>query len=254
MTPHGLDRFRAHFRSHVDAYILIGGTACSVQFEQIGASFRSTRDFDVLVLADGRHHAFLQAMSAFIVDGGYRRHIDARGRHRCFRFMDPHDETWPGKIEICARQGLTDDDTRAYFPLTRPADGADLISLSAILFDDTYVDWLVGGAETLAEVRVARMEYLLPLKALAWKNLTAAKARGEAVDGDDIRKHKLDCFRLINRIPPSHRIVLPDPIAADVVTFIEAMETEQPSLPADLSGKPVAFLNAMRNVYALPRL
>ena len=53
MTPHGLDRFRVHFRSHVDAYILIGGTACAVQFEQIGASFRSTRDFDVLVLADG---------------------------------------------------------------------------------------------------------------------------------------------------------------------------------------------------------
>ena len=53
------------------------------------------------------------------------------------------------------------------------------------------MDWLAGGAEILADVRVARMEYLLPLKALAWKNLTTAKARGEAVDGDDIRKHKL---------------------------------------------------------------
>lgn len=252
MTPRGLDRFRTHFRTHEDSYILIGGTACAVQFEQIGASFRSTKDFDVLVLADGDHGAFLSAMSEFIVQGGYQRHIDAHGRHRCFRFMDPHDETWPGKIELCARNEISDNTARQYFPLARPADGADIISLSAILFDDTYVDWLAGGAEIQADVRVARMEYLLPLKALAWKNLTAARDRGDRVDGNDIRKHKLDCFRLISLIPPARRLVLPVPIAADLTSFIQAMEAEQPSLPPEFKGGPTRFLNAMRNVYALP--
>ena len=232
--------------------MLIGGTACAVQFAQIGSSFRSTRDFDVLVLADGGHGAFLAALSTFIVQGGYQRHIDAQGRHRCFRFMDPSDETWPGKIEICARRDISDNESRQYFPLARPAESTDLISLSAILFDDAYVDWLAGGAEVQADVRVARMEYLLPLKALAWKNLTAAKHRGERVDSDDIRKHKLDCFRLINLIPPACRIVLPTVIAADLSDFIRVMEMEQPGLPPELTGGAMRFLKAMRNTYALP--
>ena len=107
--------------------MLIGGKACAVQFAQIGSSFRSTRDFDVLVLADGGHGAFLAALSTFIVQGGYQRHIDAQGRHRCFRFMDPSDETWPGKIEICARRDISDKESRQYFPLARPAESTDLI-------------------------------------------------------------------------------------------------------------------------------
>ena len=114
------------------------------------------------------------------------------------------------------------------------------------------MDWLAGGAEVQADVRVARMEYLLPLKALAWKNLTAAKHRGERVDSDDIRKHKLDCFRLINLIPPACRIVLPTVIAADLSDFIRVMEMEQPGLPPELTGGAMRFLKAMRNTYALP--
>lgn len=252
MTPRGLDRFRDHFRDHQDSYILIGGTACAVQFERNGSSFRNTRDFDILVLTTDRQLPFLQAMSSFITTGGYQRQIDAQGRRRCYRFTEPHDETWPGKIELCARHSLTDEAARQYFPLARPADGSDIISLSAILFDDLYVNWLIGGAESQIDVRVARMEFLLPLKALAWNNLTAAKRRGEPVDGDDIRKHKLDCFRLINLIPPTLRMTLPPSIASDLANFVQAMEREQPGLPPELSRIGLArLLSAMRTVYSV---
>jgi len=250
MSVRGLERFRAYFRPHADDYMLIGGTACAVLFDHLGVGFRSTRDFDVLVVADG-DRAFLQTLSAFIRDGAYQRHIDARGRQRCFRFTDPSDASWPSKLEVCARRSITDHEARQYFPLVRPADGADLVSLSAILFDDAYVQWLAGGADVVDGVRVARLEYLLPLKALAWKNLSAARERGEAVDGDDIRKHKLDCFRLINRIPPALHVTLPDIIAADVAAFIAAMEAEMPGLPPDLSAAPPIYLRAMRMLYGL---
>jgi len=249
MKPRGLERFRDHFRNHLDAYILIGGTACAVQFEQIGASFRTTKDFDVLVLADGDHAPFLRAMSDFLIAGSYQRHIDAQGHHRCFRFQEPRDETWPGKIEMCAKRAISGDATRQYFPLARPADGPEQLSLSAILFDDAYVTWLADGAQIQDDLSVAKLEFLLPLKALAWKNLTAAQADGKRVDGDDIRKHKLDCFRLVSNIPPSFRLALPPLIAADLRTFVEAMEAEQPGLPPELRQKPDVYLALMRQVF-----
>ena len=64
--------------------------------------------------------------------------------------MTPHGPTGLGLTSgasvICARQDISDDESRQYFALARPADGTDHISLSAMLFDDAYVDWLAGGA------------------------------------------------------------------------------------------------------------
>lgn len=40
----GLNRFKAHFESFSDRYVLIGGTACSLAMEEVGLEFRATRD------------------------------------------------------------------------------------------------------------------------------------------------------------------------------------------------------------------
>lgn len=40
----GLDIFRDHFASHVDQFVLIGGTAATLAMEQVGLPFRATKD------------------------------------------------------------------------------------------------------------------------------------------------------------------------------------------------------------------
>jgi len=45
---------------------------------------------------------------------------------------------------------------------------------------------------------------LIPLKAIAWLELTARKANGENVDAKDIRKHANDVIRLSQLLAPDH--------------------------------------------------
>ena len=46
-------------------------------------------------------------------------------------------------------------------------------------------------------------EYLIPLKAVAWLDLSQRKAEGQDVDSADIRKHKIDVFKLYQLLTPN---------------------------------------------------
>ena len=60
----------------------------------------------------------------------------------------------------------------------------DISSLSAILLDDDYYEFLKQGKVTVDGVTVLDAAYLIPFKAKAWMNLTDRKAAGEHVDID----------------------------------------------------------------------
>ena len=60
----------------------------------------------------------------------------------------------------------------------------DISSLSAILLDDDYYEFLKQGKVTVDGVTVLDAAYLIPFKAKAWMDLTDRKAAGEHVDID----------------------------------------------------------------------
>lgn len=43
----GLDKFKTYFADFPEQYILIGGAACDISFNEVGADFRATKDLDV---------------------------------------------------------------------------------------------------------------------------------------------------------------------------------------------------------------
>ena len=46
----GIDIFREYFNEYTDQYVLIGGAACSVSFEEQEINFgRTTKDLDVVL-------------------------------------------------------------------------------------------------------------------------------------------------------------------------------------------------------------
>lgn len=49
----GLDAFKRHFADYSDCYILIGGSACDVNFSAAALPFRVTHDLDIMVWTDG---------------------------------------------------------------------------------------------------------------------------------------------------------------------------------------------------------
>lgn len=44
----GLDTFRNYFADYEEQYVLIGGAACDIIFESNDATFRATRDLDMV--------------------------------------------------------------------------------------------------------------------------------------------------------------------------------------------------------------
>ena len=70
-TVAGIERFKEAMAGHEGGYVLIGGGACSILFDDAGASFRLTKDLDVVVLVDKAGPSFGRAMWDFIRDGGY---------------------------------------------------------------------------------------------------------------------------------------------------------------------------------------
>ncbi len=102
----------------------------------------------------------------------------------------------------------------------------DISSLSAILLDDDYYEFLKQGKVTVDGVAVLDAAYLIPFKAKAWMDLTDRKTAGEHVDSKNIKKHKNDVFRLTELIDPTVKITAPQGVFTDVQNFIQRMQNE----------------------------
>lgn len=60
----GIERFADAMSGCKGGYVLIGGGACSVLFDNEGDSFRATEDLDVVVIVDGKGVEFATALWA----------------------------------------------------------------------------------------------------------------------------------------------------------------------------------------------
>lgn len=102
----------------------------------------------------------------------------------------------------------------------------DISSLSAILLDDAYYDFLTKGLARVDGLSIVDAEHLVPLKVRAHIDLNARKTAGQHVNGVDLKKHKKDVLRLMTVIPNAARIEIGDKIAADLSRFVADMRAE----------------------------
>ena len=49
---HGLKKFKEYFRDHTSQYVFIGGTACDILMDELGASFRASKDLDMVLIIE----------------------------------------------------------------------------------------------------------------------------------------------------------------------------------------------------------
>lgn len=85
----------------------------------------------------------------------------------------------------------------------------DTSSLSAILLNDDFYNFMLQGRAVVDGISVLRAEYLIPFKMFARLDLKNKKQNGEHVDSRDIKKHKYDVFRLL-QIVDSNTIIPTD--------------------------------------------
>lgn len=225
MSVQGMELFKERFADFPDRYALIGGSACDLIVASRGLQFRRTKDLDIVILADRPAKDFAQTLWAFIGDGGYTCGWRNDNDVHFYRFTEPTDNAYPHMIELFARHPdfpLHNEDSEIG-PL--PLD-EDVSSLSAILLNDAYYNFLTSGLDKVDGISIVDAAHIIPLKARAHIDLNDRKRNGQHVNSADLKKHKKDVMRLIAFVPAETHISLDPQIARDMQRFVAEMREE----------------------------
>ena len=86
---HGLEKFKEYFEDHTSQYVFIGGTACDILMDELGAPFRATKDLDMVLIIEALNSTFGKTFWNFIEDGGYKHREKSTGENQFYRFTEP---------------------------------------------------------------------------------------------------------------------------------------------------------------------
>ncbi|MDR3313880.1 MAG: hypothetical protein LBS96_05415 [Oscillospiraceae bacterium] len=224
----GYENFKHWFAGYEDQFVIIGGTACDILMSEDDRTFRATKDIDIVLLIETLTADFGKRFWDYVQEGAFQHRNKSNGAPQFYRFTNPGKPGFPLMIELFSRRtdviALPADAVLTPLPLDD-----EISSLSAILMDDVYYQFLLAGRIVIDGTPILDAEHLIPFKARAWLDLSARKAIGESVDSKNIRKHKNDIFRLLT-VTQSKVLTLPESMKQDLDHFIAAMREERPSL------------------------
>ncbi len=246
----GLEIFRRHFVFYNDRFVLIGGTACDMAMSEAGLEFRRTKDLDIVLWVEVLEASFVMAFWEFINAGKYQIQETSTGERQFYRFMKPEVDGYPEMLELFCRVPDVLDIAEGSHLTPLPME-EEVSSLSAILLDSEYYEFIRTGCRVTEGLPWVDAQHLIPLKVRAWIDLTRRRNAGEKIDSKTIRKHKNDVFRLYQVIsmmpgPP------PNQVRRDIGHFIEQMKIEGVDLEAlGVKGELQEILDGLTRAYHL---
>lgn len=248
----GVESFRKWFAEYTDQYTIIGGTACDLLMSEDGLDFRATRDIDMVLIVESLTPEFGRRFWEYVKAAGYEHRNKSTGEPQFYRFSKPSSREYPYMIELFSGRvdaiELPEDAVLTPLPLDD-----EISSLSAILMDADYYQFLREGKVVLNDIPVLDAAHLIPFKAKAWLDLTERNQNGEHVDSKNIRKHKNDVFRLSILLTSDIRVILSAAIRSDLEKFFSAMEAETIDLKAFgiRSQSQQEILQKLKTIYGL---
>lgn len=223
----GLEIFRQHFKDFPDNYIIIGGTACDIIIDNVGLTPRATKDIDIILVIEALSPEFVAHFWEFIKNGNYEVKEKSEDDRKYYRFQKPQVEEFPFQIELFSRiPDLLDLEEGTH--LTPIPVDTEISSLSAILMDDDYYNFTIEHSQLENGIHLANTEGLIALKAKAFLDYKTRKENGEKIDERQLRKHKLDVFRLVLLLTPEDNFTTPKSIKTDMANFAEAVKNDLP--------------------------
>lgn len=250
----GLAGFREKMKDFQNQYIIIGGVACDLLMEDAGETFRATKDLDVVLIVEALTPEFGRALWEYIQEGEYQFLNRSTGKPHFYRFSKPKNTAYLAMLELFSRKtdsvSLPGDARITPLPMEE-----DISSLSAILLDDEYYNFLKDGYVIINDLPILTEYHLIPFKAKAWLDLTVRKLHGEDIDSKNIAKHKNDVFRMSRLLSSEKQIEVSETIMADIESFLTAMENEEVNLKQFGLGsqKKDVVLQRIRNAYILAK-
>jgi hypothetical protein len=223
----GIQVFKEYFRDFPDSYIIIGGTACDIIMSNSALNPRATKDIDIILVVEALTPDFVQRFWQFIIDGNFENSEQNPEEKKYYRFSRPANPAFPLQIELFSR---LPDLIKPFegIHLTPIPVGEDLSSLSAILLNDDYYNYILHHTTLIDDLKLANIEALICFKAVAWLELTTRKINGESIDESKIKKHKADIFRLVSMLPLGAVFELPLVLKTDLQRFVTSIRDELP--------------------------
>lgn len=219
----GLDKFRQTMAGHEDSYVLIGGGACSILFDEAGSNFRLTKDLDIVIIVDECGPSFARAIWDFVRKGGYeagRRKDDSCSYYRfALPTESPLAGDYPGEIEHFARHPNfeLEDETSWVTPLPF---NETVSSPSAIILDDGYYEFIKSNATIVDGVPILSALHIIPLKMRAHVDNKRLHDEGVFISEKVLRKHRSDVFELSGLLSLDSRMPLSGGIREDAEAFL----------------------------------
>lgn len=245
----GMESFRDKFAGYEDCYTVIGGAACDVLMTENNTGFRATKDIDMIILLEDRYKEFASIFWEYIKEGGYKCGWKNSEDAHFYRFTDPK-AGYPIMIELFSR--MPDYHLEVEQGIIPIHIDDDISSLSAILLNDDFYQFMLAGRVTVSGISVLRSEYLIPFKMYAWLDLKKRKAAGEHVNERDLKKHKYDVFRLLQIVVEETTVDTEGIVAEAVEEFMKEIQGEV--LPLAQLGIELEEGTAIENLKAIYKL
>ena len=244
----GIELFREHFSDYKEQYTIIGGFACDLLMTDAGLDFRQTVDIDMVIIIEALTTEFASAFWSFIDAGGYQARQRSSGQPEFYRFVNPTD-SYPKMIELFSRpQNNVKLQPNTHLMPLHIDD--EVSSLSAILLNDDYYHFLLDGRTEKDGISILDAEHIIPLKMKAWLDLKSKKEQGIHVNSRDLRKHRLDVFRLFPLVREEQTIYAPASVLEDIKDFILQMrETDMRLADIGISRSKESILDIYSRMY-----
>ncbi len=243
----GLDKFKEKFEKFGDCYTIIGGTACDILMSEADMDFRATKDIDMILILEDSNNEFVQAFWDFIKEGGYRYGWKNNDKVHFYRFTEPQ-KGYPIMIELFSRQPNYQLANASHIIPIHIAD--DISSLSAILLDSDFYNFMLKGRRSVDGITILSAEYIIPFKMCAWLDLKKRKQNGEHVNDRDYKKHKNDVFRLFSIINPDAKIPTDGTVKNNIIDFIKEIKKEPVDTKQfDLNESMEEILDILETIY-----
>jgi hypothetical protein len=223
----GLEIFRQHFKDFTDNYVIIGGTACDIIIDNIGLTPRATKDIDIILIIEALSPEFVTHFWEFVKQGDYDVREKSEEDRKYYRFQKPQVEEFPFQIELFSRIPDLLDLNEGTHLTPIPVD-TEISSLSAILMDDDYYNFTIQHSQFNNGIHLANTEALIGLKAKAFLDYKTRKENGEKIDEKQLRKHKMDIFRLLLLLTPEDNFTITESIKSDIANFVEVVKDDLP--------------------------
>lgn len=250
-----IESFRDWFCGYEKEYVIIGGTACNILMGESGLTFRATKDLDLVLIVEALDTKFIEKFWQYIKITNYQHWNNSRTVPQFYRFSHPSSKCFPAMIELFTRK-LENIELKYNHNLTPLSFEEEISSLSAILLNDDYYEFMKTGIRVVDGLSILDATHLIPFKIKAWLDLKKEKLDGKHVDMKNIKKHKNDVFRLSELLNPSLEIHVPLSIYVDIQEFLVKMQNEDVDLiQLKLRGRTKnQILMELQNIYVLKKI